>query len=126
MVDRVPTIRSPVDLDLALFLFRHPYAMLTDDRLATTLGRDAQQVAASLDKLIKAGIVERGVQSPHQARMHAFSGAADEALVALLRAASTRTGRLAVLQALENRMASGERTSGNRHDPSATPDQEET
>jgi hypothetical protein len=48
MLDRMRSIRHACDLDLLLFFYRHPLALLTGEQLVAYLGRDREQVASRL------------------------------------------------------------------------------
>ena len=45
LLARVPVIRTACDLDLIVFLYRHPRMLLTSERLAEFLGYDIKEVA---------------------------------------------------------------------------------
>ena len=107
LLNRLPCVSSACDLDVLLFFRRHPRAVLPTDRLALYVGYEVGAVAKSLEVLIGASLLSR-VQGPtRNARMYVltsggpFGGWRD----ALLRLASTRAGRLAVLAALSARRA---------------------
>ncbi len=51
-VDRVPGIRHACDIDLLLFFYRHPRAMLTSEQLVAYLGYGRERIAKSLDALV--------------------------------------------------------------------------
>jgi hypothetical protein len=110
LLDRFPALRSPCDLDLLLFVYRHPRAVLPGERLALYVGHDNAEVAKSLDTLIAAGILTR-VQGPTPSvRMYLLSSAGTPGgwIDALLRMASTRQGRLAMLAVLAERQRAPE------------------
>ena len=95
-------IRNACDLDLLMFLHRHPRALLTSEHLAAFVGYDIKEVAKSLDALIDAGLLERTQNPMHAARMYllALDGPEGGGLTALLKLASTRQGRQDILRAL--------------------------
>ena len=95
-------MRHPCDLDLLVFFARHPRTVLISERLTVYVGYDIAQIARSLETLIEAGFVTRVQRPAGNARMYLLtSGRAPEPpLETLLRLASTREGRLAVLAAL--------------------------
>lgn len=101
---RVPIVRSPCDLDLLLFLRRHPRILLTSEQLATFVGYDIQQIAQSLDRFLEAGFLERTQNPMHAARLYLLrlEGPPNDHLRRLLNLALTRSGRRDVLQALIN------------------------
>lgn len=102
LLARIGALRRPCDLDLLVFFARHPRTLLTSEQIAKWLGYELKQIAEALDLLISAGLLTR-VQNPtHAARMYVF--AAEDTpggwLPALLAMASTRQGRLKLLEAL--------------------------
>ena len=70
MLDRIRAIRHPCDLDLLLFFYRHPCALLTGEQLVAYLGYEREQVAKSLDGLIEAGLVTRSQNPSRAARLY--------------------------------------------------------
>lgn len=102
LLDRIEFIRHPCDLDLLLFFVRHPRALLASEQIAAFVGYGLSDIAASLDVLLAAGLLRRTQHPAHAARMYRFAagGTTDDWLPALLRLASTRAGRLALMQAL--------------------------
>lgn len=103
LLDRIGAIRDRTDLDLLLFCFRHPNALLTVDQLAAAVGQDVRRLEASLQALMDGGLVERTPHPTLRAQIVAFRSTEEESVVSLLQMASTRAGRLALLQALEHR-----------------------
>jgi hypothetical protein len=97
-----PLIHGACELDLLVFLHRHPRSMLTTEKLAAFVGHDLQQVGKSLDAFIAAGLVERTQNPLHAARMYllVLDGPHGGGLKALLELASTRPGRREILEAL--------------------------
>jgi hypothetical protein len=69
LLARLPVIRNGCDLDLLVFLYRHPRTLLTNEQIAAFVGRDTRQVAQSLDTFIEAGLLERTQNPTHAARM---------------------------------------------------------
>jgi hypothetical protein len=104
LLAQTTVIRSACALDLLMFLHRHPRALLTSDRLASFVGYDVKQVVQSVEAFIDAGILERILNPTHAARLYVlvFKGSEGEALQALLEIASTRQGRLSILDALDS------------------------
>lgn len=100
-----PLIRDACDLDLLVFLYRHPRTMLTSDNLAALVGYDMRQIGKALDAFVDAGILERIQSSTHAARMYVLSlqGPSGGRLKEVLEMASTRKGRRKVLEALKSR-----------------------
>lgn len=104
LLARASTVRNACDLDLLVFLYRHPRTLLTSEQLAAFVGYDMRQVGKALDSFVDARILER-VQSPaHAARMYllALEGPEGGGLKPLLDLASTREGRRSVLEALNS------------------------
>ena len=99
LVASAPFIEGACDLDLLVFLFRHPRTLLTIEQLATFVGYDMKQLAKSIDIFISAGLLERTQNPMHAARLYLLllAGPEGEALKDLLRVASTRQGRRDIL-----------------------------
>jgi DNA-binding MarR family transcriptional regulator len=97
-----PFIRRACDLDLLVFLYRHPRTLLTNEQLAAFVGYDMKQVAQAIDAFIDAGLLERIQNSMHAARMYllALNGPQGGGLTRLVELASTREGRREILQLL--------------------------
>jgi DNA-binding MarR family transcriptional regulator len=97
-----PVIVGPCELDLLVFLYRHPRTLLTNEQLAAFVGYDMKQIAKSIDAFIDAGLLERTQNSLHAARMYllVLQGEESGGLKTLLRMASTREGRRDILQVL--------------------------
>ena len=96
-------VRNACDLDLLVFLHRHPRTLLTSEQLAAFVGYDIKEIAKSLETIIEAGLLERTQNPMHAARMyllvldgHGYDGIRD-----LLKLAATRNGRRGILQALD-------------------------
>ncbi|HUF19862.1 MAG TPA: hypothetical protein VMP00_03820 [Burkholderiales bacterium] len=108
-LDRIPAIRHVCDLDLLMFFWRHPCALLGVEQLAAHLGYDPGQIERSLDGLIGQGLLQRSHKPSHAARLHvlALHGVAGEWLPPLLNTAATREGRLHVRRFLQPDRASG-------------------
>lgn len=103
-LDRIRGIRHACDLDLLLFFFRHPCALLTGEDLVACLGYDREQVAKSLDGLIEAGLVTRSQNPSNTARMYTLEldGSPSGLLSSLLKVTATRQGRQAAMRLLES------------------------
>lgn len=101
-LDRLKVIKHACDLDLLMFLHRHPRALLALDRLAAYMGCDRERVEKSLENLIAEGLVIRRQKPPSAVPMFLLvrDGGQDQPLDTLLAIASTRNGRLSILQAL--------------------------
>ncbi len=100
---RLSAIRNSCDLDLLVFLYRHPRTLLTNEQIAAFVGRDMKQVAQSLDTFIEAGLLERTQNPTHAARMYLLQldGPQGGGFKKLLELASTREGRRVVLEHLK-------------------------
>jgi hypothetical protein len=118
-------LRHRSDLDLLLFFARHPRSLLASEAVAAFLGYDLKDIAESLETLLSAGLLQRTQTEAHAARMYVFAADAPDGgwLPSLLRLASTREGRLALLGALEPRSPKGTDRTANGFDaePGAKP-----
>ena len=105
LLERVGVLRHPCDLDLLLFFSRHPRALITSEQLAVWLGHELKQIADSLDVLLNAGVLTRTQNPTHAARRYVFNigGTSGGWLPSLLALASTREGRLAIVEVLSRR-----------------------
>ena len=103
LLARTPVVRNACDLDLLVFLYRHPRALLTSEQLAAFVGYDIKEIAKSLEAFIEAGLLERTQNPMHAARMYllVLDGPPHDGIRELLKFASTRNGRRSVLQALD-------------------------
>jgi hypothetical protein len=119
LLDRVECVKHPCDLDLLLFFYRHPRAFLLGERLAQYVGYEFPQVAQSLDTLITAGLLRPSPNSPHLARLYVLTPGSRLGgwLASLLRFATTRDGRLAVIETLKQRQSSPGRDGGEPSGP---------
>ena len=102
LLARVAVIKGACELDLLVFLHRHPRTLLTNEQLALVVGHDMKLVAKSLDTFIDAGIVERTQNPMHAARLYllVLDGPQGGGLKVLLEWASTRHGRQSILQVM--------------------------
>lgn len=106
LLARTPTIRNACDLDLIVFLHRHPRMLLSTEQLAGFVGYNLKDIAKGLDSFIESGLLERTApQSMHAARMFVLllDGPHGGGMRALLDLASTRGGRAGILEALNTR-----------------------
>ena len=103
LLSRAPVIRGACDLDLLVFLHRHPRTLLTNEQLAAFVGYDMKQVARSVDAFGAAGLLERTQNPKHAARMYVLllNGPQGGGLKALLELAGTRNGRGQILNILD-------------------------
>ena len=102
ILEQIRGIRHPCDLDLLLFFYRHPRALMTGEQLVAYMGYDREQVAKSLDGLIESGVLTRSQNPSHTARLyvlelHAFPGGV---LSSFLEIAATRRGRQQAMRLL--------------------------
>lgn len=102
MLDRIKGVRHACDLDLLLFFFRHPRALLTSEQIVGYVGHDRERVAKSLDGLIEAGLLTRSQNPSRAARLyvlelHALPGGL---LSSFLKIADTRQGRMEAMRLL--------------------------
>ena len=114
LLDRIGCLRHRCDLDLLLFFYRHPQAYLNTERLADYTGYDLPNVVQSLETLITAGLLRQSPDSSRPARLYVLARGSTlgQWLSSLLRIAATREGRLAVIDALKQRLSSGPSPSG--------------
>lgn len=119
LLDRVGLLRQACDLDLLVFFARHPRTLLTSEQLATWLGYELKQIAQSLEVLLDAGFITRTQNPTHAARMYVFAigGSNGGWLPAILKLASTRAGRLAILSELSRRTSAGTNGPVARREP---------
>ncbi len=102
LLARISVIRNGCDLDLLLFLYRHPRTLLTNEQIAAFVGYEMKQIAQSLEIFIEAGLLARTQNPTHAARMYLLelNGPAGRDYKKLLESASTRPGRRSILEAL--------------------------
>ena len=112
MLERVRGIRHACDLDLLLFFYRHPRALLTIERLSASIGYDREQIAKALDGLSVNGLLTQSQSRSRAAHLYALApgGLADGSLSSLLEFAATRAGRLSVMRLLASASARSSRT----------------
>ena len=101
-LDRIRGIRDACDLDLLLFFYRHPLALLTSEQIVAFVGYDRERVVKSLDGLIEAGLLTRSPNPAHAARLYVLElgGLPGALLASLLKIAATRQGRQDVMRLL--------------------------
>ena len=102
MLDRIRGVRHLCDLDLLLFFYRHPRALLTAEQIVAYLGHDRERVAKSLEGLIDSGLVSRSQNPSHAARLYVLEMEAipGGVLASFLKIAATRQGRLDIMRLL--------------------------
>ena len=103
LLARVPVIARHCELDLLVFLYRHPRTLVTNEQLAAFVGYDKKQIAESIEAFIGAGLLERTQNAMHAARMYllVLEGPQSGGLKELLELALTRQGRRDILQHLD-------------------------
>lgn len=103
MLDRIRGIRHACDLDLLLFFYRHPRALLTGEQIVAYLGQDRERVAKSIEGLIDAGLVTRSQNPSRAARLYVLEMDAVPGgeLAAFLEIAATRPGRMEIMRLLD-------------------------
>ena len=103
-------IRNVCDLDLLLFLWRHPRTLLTSEQVATLVGYPMKETAESLELFIGSGLVDRTQGALHAARMYVLKldGPDGHRLKRLLELASTREGRRRIIEALRPESSSSQ------------------
>ena len=110
---RAPVIQNACDLDLMVFLHRHPRTLLTSEQVSALVGYNLREVAKSIDAFIEVGLLERTAQqSMHAARMFVLllDSPQGAGIRALLELSSTRKGRQRILEALNTRGSPPEAT----------------
>ena len=102
LLARNPAVASACELDLLVFLYRHPRTLLTNEQLAAFVGYDMKHVAQAIEAFIDAGLLERTQNSMHAARMYLLllEGPQRGGLKTLLDLASTQQGRRDILRIL--------------------------
>jgi hypothetical protein len=73
LLDRIGMLRHPCDLDLLLFVARHPRTLITSKQIAAWLGYELKQIADSLEVLLEGGLRTRRQNPTHAARMYVFA-----------------------------------------------------
>ncbi len=105
-LDTSNEIHSACDLDLLLFFTRHAHALLTTEQIVNFVGYSPSAVAAALEHLLAAGLVTRLRGRAADADLYIFNGggggggSSGASLSSLLDLASTRDGRLAIIDVL--------------------------
>jgi hypothetical protein len=104
LLNGIPTLRRPCDLDLLVFFAKHSRTLLSSEQLARLLGYELDEIARSLDVLVAAGYLTRS-QKQNRTRpvqLYVFSTDAMNGgpPPAIVRLASSPEGRLALRLAL--------------------------
>ena len=102
MLEQIRGVRHECDLDLLLFFYRHPRALLASEQIVACVGYPGERVAKSLDGLIEAGLLTRSQNPSHAARLYVLVPDAipGGVLASFLKIAATREGRLQVMRLL--------------------------
>lgn len=100
-------VRSACDLDLLLFFARHSHSLLTTEQLASFVGYGLSAVTEALEHLQAAGLVGGFRDRSADVDLYMLTGGDSGgsgalSLSSLLELASTRSGRLAVIDALKD------------------------
>lgn len=104
LLDRIGVLTHPCHLDLLVFFARHPRSLVTSEQLAAWLGYDLAQVAESLEVLLGGNLLTRTQNRTHAARLYVLgTEELDDWFPRLLSIGSTRSGRLALREALARR-----------------------
>jgi len=123
LLDRIAVLRDPCDLDLLLFFVRHPRALLSSDQIAALLGYAVKRLGDSLDVLVTVDLLSRTQKPNGVARLYVFAdGVAPDWLSPLVELASTRAGRLALRNALDDRRKGVPPVRGGPAGPDQTPE----
>jgi hypothetical protein len=95
-------IRSACDLDLLRFFMRHSHALLTTEQIANFVGYSQSQIDEALEHLLAGGQVTKLKGRAADADLYIVEpgDGTDGSMTSLLDLASTRDGRLAVIDAL--------------------------
>ena len=111
----------PCDLNLLLFLNRHPRAIMSSEQLAAFVGYDLAQVAKSLDVLEAAGVLRRSLNPTHVGRLYTFTTDGGTSwLPSIVRAASTPEGRRRLIGLLQSKASRRPERSLRRNTEAAT------
>ncbi len=102
MLAHIRVIRYACDLDLLMFFFRHPCALLSVEQVAAQVGYARERVEESLDALIDSGLVKHSESPSHAARLYALQlgGPPGEQVTPILQIAATHEGRRKVMRLL--------------------------
>ena len=106
-------LRCQCDLDVLIFLCRHPNALLTVDDLAARVGYNVHDVGTSIEVLIEAGLLGCSGEAAERHRSEAFlyrlmPGRWDAILGPLSWLASSADGRRSLRRALTHNRRRGQ------------------
>jgi len=98
----IGVIRCACDLDLLMFFYRHPCALLSVEHLAIQVGYARAQVDESLDALIDSSLLKHSESPSHAARLYALQlgGPPGEQITPILQFAATHEGRRKIMRLL--------------------------
>jgi hypothetical protein len=104
MLDRIRAIRHACDLDLLLFFYRHPCALLTSEQIVACLGYERERIVNSIEGLIEAGLLTRSQNPSRSTRLYVLElrGPSGGLLSSFWEIAATREGRQDVMRLLES------------------------
>ena len=96
-------VRSACDLDLLRFFTRHSHSLLTTEQIANFVGYSQREVDGTLEHFLTGGLVTRVRGRSAEVDLYALGEVASSntSVSSLLDLASTRDGRLAVIDALK-------------------------
>jgi hypothetical protein len=102
LLNHIPALQRPCDLDLLVFFARHWRALLSSEQLARLLGYPLKEIARSRDVLVAAGLLTRVQDPTRPERMYVLDPECmdDGPLPAIVTLASTPLGRLSLRRAL--------------------------
>ena len=123
LLDRIDLLEHPCDLDLLIFFARHPVTLLASEQLAVLLGYEFTQIATSLDRMQRGGLLIASENPTYIARKYVFAAGDQNAewLPDLLQLGSTREGRLNLMRALSELTAGRTGGPGTRATRDAAP-----
>jgi hypothetical protein len=102
LLNRMPALERPCDLDLLVFFARHWRILVSSEQLALLLGYPLREIARSRDVLVAAGLLTRAQEPTRAERMYVFDPESTNngPLSAIVTLASTPGGRLSLRRAL--------------------------
>jgi hypothetical protein len=102
LLNRIPALQRPCDLDLLVFFARHWRTLVSSEQLARLLGYPLKEIARSRDVLVAAGLLTRAHDPARPQRMYELDPGCLDAgpLPAIVTLASTPAGRLSLRRAL--------------------------
>ena len=118
LLNHIPALQRPCDLDLLVFFARHWRALLSSEQLARLLGYPLKELARSRDALVAAGLLTRAQDRTRPERMYMLDPECmdDGPLPAIVTLASTPLGRLSLKRALTAPLA------GSKNDKPSHPE----